>query len=711
MNKSLLTEQTLPYKLLVWFTVITVILILHSGYSIRSLGSVDQSIVTVHETSLQVNQLNRQIVRPIVNIRMLSMELVLAPNKKLRQGIDLEICAQLSVVDTIISDLKSRFNGGTNMPNSSVVSEFKRIQRGWIKYKGHLRQTRDYVDNSIRVAAFINVTVEEKDAYEELRINLDSFNANQLRSSDFVYNNAQEESSFLYWTLIVTTAVEVVLLICIMVFVLRMVRRYIRLKQEYEKELNEAMAKANSANQAKSNFLANMSHEIRTPMNAVLGFTEILRKRETDVKKIHYIDNIHTSGQALLNLINDILDLSKIESGKLELECKPVSIASLLREMETIFENKICDKGLVFVVDCAENIPEVVILDEGRIRQILINLLGNAIKFTHVGEITLRVSVPVGKWDVSRSLNLIFEVSDSGVGIASDQHEKIFGTFQQAQGQKTDQYGGTGLGLAITRRLVEMMDGEITVESQVGKGSLFTVTLAGVEICSAGLLKTSRDNELEQGEIHFENATILIADDIDYNREILSTYLEPYDFKVLYAVNGKETIEQVRKHHPDLVLLDMKMPEMDGYEVAQIIKNDQDLKHISLIAVTASALKQDEDLISEVCDSYLRKPVSSYELVGVMAEFLPHTVCEVTEVTEEITRDSSTEVPPPTVDDIAGLDKQLRSKLEDALLSGNISTFTELLNESNSVSPSVTKGLLKLADSFELEVLESLFKH
>lgn len=711
MNKSLLTEQTLPYKLLVWFTVITVILILHSGYSIRSLGSVDQSIVTVHETSLQVNQLNRQIVRPIVNIRMLSMELVLAPNKKLRQGIDLEICAQLSVVDTIISDLKSRFNGGTNMPNSSVVSEFKRIQRGWIKYKGHLRQTRDYVDNSIRVAAFINVTVEEKDAYEELRINLDSFNANQLRSSDFVYNNAQEESSFLYWTLIVTTAVEVVLLICIMVFVLRMVRRYIRLKQEYEKELNEAMAKANSANQAKSNFLANMSHEIRTPMNAVLGFTEILRKRETDVKKIHYIDNIHTSGQALLNLINDILDLSKIESGKLELECKPVSITSLLREMETIFENKICDKGLAFVVDCAENIPAVVILDEGRIRQILINLLGNAIKFTHVGEITLRVSVPVGKWDVSRSLNLIFEVSDSGVGIASDQHEKIFGTFQQAQGQKTDQYGGTGLGLAITRRLVEMMDGEITVESQVGKGSLFTVTLAGVEICSAGLLKTSRDNELEQGEIHFENATILIADDIDYNREILSTYLEPYDFKVLYAVNGKETIEQVRKHHPDLVLLDMKMPEMDGYEVAQIIKNDQDLKHISLIAVTASALKQDEDLISEVCDVYLRKPVSSYELVGVMAEFLPHTVCEVTEVTEEITRDSSTEVPPSTVDDIAGLDKQLRSKLEDALLSGNISTFTELLNESNSVSPSVTKGLLKLADSFELEVLESLFKH
>jgi signal transduction histidine kinase/CheY-like chemotaxis protein len=400
-------------------------------------------------------------------------------------------------------------------------------------------------------------------------------------------------------------------------------------------ELKKALVSAEEATKAKSEFLANMSHEIRTPLNAVLGFAQILKSMELDPKKARFIDNIHTSGKALLDLINDILDISKIEAGKLNLHYSAVSIVSLFNEIQAVFEEKITNKGLQFVVETSGEFPEALILDEIRLRQILINLLGNAVKFTDMGHI--RLSAGTRSLDSSTSqVDLIITVEDTGVGIPPDQKNKIFGTFEQASRQKNAKHGGTGLGLAITRRLVKLMGGEISVESEEGKGSSFSVILHNVELTAIETLSDKSSSSVDFDLISFERATILIADDIECNREMLATYLAPYDFDFIHAENGHQAIEKTTEHHPDLILLDMKMPGMDGYEASHILNNTPGLKDIPVIAVTASALKQDEEVISKLCNGYLRKPTSKADLIAELIRFLPHRIIENEVVSAEL---------------------------------------------------------------------------
>jgi PAS domain S-box-containing protein len=398
------------------------------------------------------------------------------------------------------------------------------------------------------------------------------------------------------------------------------------LVEERTRELAVAKEAAEAANHAKSQFLANMSHELRTPLNAILGFSEILDNLIVDPKQKDYIDRVRSSGNALLSLINDILDFSKIEAGKLVINYAPCSIRHLFEEIRDIFVHKTIQKSNDIQLVLDSELPAVLLLDELRIRQVLLNLVGNAAKFTEDGTITISAYTETDQNEQTSRLRLVFSVADTGIGIPEDQLLRIFDTFEQQDGQDQAQYGGTGLGLAITRRLLETMNGRIFVESTPGSGSIFTVVLEDVEVAALEALKMQESDEFDSKAIRFGKATVLIVDDINYNRDLLRGFLSGYGLELIEAENGSEAIEKSRRYLPDLVLMDMKMPVMDGYKASKIMNDDPELKNIPVVAVTASALRQDEEEILLICDGYLRKPVGRSELIKEVTKYLPHSI-------------------------------------------------------------------------------------
>lgn len=392
-------------------------------------------------------------------------------------------------------------------------------------------------------------------------------------------------------------------------------------------KLIEARDIAERANLAKSTFIANMSHEIRSPLNAILGFGQILREREIDKKKSHFIEAIYSSGKLLLTIINDILDLSKIESGKLELQYSPVSIKVLIEEINGIFAHNIKEKGLDFSISIPTDFPNTLLLDGFRMRQILINLISNATKFTNEGFIKLSFDYKFQDPQFRNSVRLSITVQDTGIGIPEDQISKIFDPFEQVDHQKTEKYGGTGLGLNIVKKLIEKMEGKISVESKVNQGSIFKIDIPGLEVLEIEHTSSKEVKLLNFSLIKFLPATILIADDIEYNRELLTSLLESWDFKFQIAKNGQEVLGLIEKEEkPDIILLDRKMPIIDGFELSLQLKKDEKLQKIPIIMITASALKEDQVEIEKVCDRFIAKPIDKTELVNTLLDFLPHRI-------------------------------------------------------------------------------------
>ncbi|MBM7865618.1 response regulator [Heliobacterium gestii] len=384
-------------------------------------------------------------------------------------------------------------------------------------------------------------------------------------------------------------------------------------------ELEAANEKKDLAVKAKSEFLANMSHEIRTPMNAILGFSELLNDHVIDEQGQRYLEYISSNGETLLRIINDILDLSKIEAGKLEIQRRPVHVWELVQEMRRAFATQVEKKGLEFIIEIDPALPARLLLDEVRLRQILFNLIGNAVKFTQRGSIKV-TACPVGDRKTG-VFDLAVTVEDTGIGIPEGQKQAIFEAFVQQKGQDA-RYGGTGLGLTITRRLVEMMNGEIALTSEVGRGSAFRVTLRDVERVDAAGPAVARARPA-RSDVHFTDSLVLVADDEVTNRKLVREYLEPHGIRFIEATDGREVIELAERHRPAAIILDMKMPVMDGFTVMQILKNDEELSTIPVVVVTASVLEDQEAGVRQAgCAAFLRKPVKKEQLLAEVARLL-----------------------------------------------------------------------------------------
>ncbi|MDH5682283.1 MAG: PAS domain S-box protein, partial [Spirochaetota bacterium] len=391
-------------------------------------------------------------------------------------------------------------------------------------------------------------------------------------------------------------------------------------RKKTEEALIIAKQKAEVANKTKSEFLSNMSHEIRTPMNAILGFTEILYGIIKDKTQREYISSIASSGKTLLTLINDILDLSKVEAGKLELNCSLVNPYSIFEDMSLIFSHKIAEKGLSYIIDIDPKLPTALLLDETRVRQVLLNLISNAVKFTENGFIKLTVSYEPCE-DDEKKLSLLFSVEDTGIGIPQEEIELIFKAFKQSKPRNQSLQSGTGLGLTITKRLIKLMGGEIAVTSELNKGSRFHVIIKNITISDDN--PDSLSNELTLPEnLIFDPATLLIVDDIKLNRDLVKAYLDPYPFNVIEGENGAQAIKLAESHKPDMIFMDLKMPDMNGFEATKRIKNISGLESTPVIAFTASAMKEIEDEIYQTCDGYLKKPVNKILLLREIAKHI-----------------------------------------------------------------------------------------
>lgn len=373
-------------------------------------------------------------------------------------------------------------------------------------------------------------------------------------------------------------------------------------------ELLAAKERADIANQAKSTFLASMTHELRTPLNAVLGYAQILKRdKGLSERQALGLNTIQQSGEHLLMLISDLLDLAKIESGKFELAPEAVNLPAFLAGIGNIIRVKAEQKQLLFALELAEHLPPTVLLDEKRVRQVLLNILGNAVKFTDRGHVRLRVSC-----NRENPVCLRFEVQDSGVGMSPDQLDKIFQPFEQV-GEAHRKFGGTGLGLSISRQLVRLMDSDIEVHSQQEVGSLFGFELLAPLVNGEIAAPTS---PLDIIGYHGPRRTILIVDDIAANREMLKDLLGDLGFRVCLASNGLEGLEQAQQQRPDAILMDIVMPLMDGLEATRRIRCSPGLEKVPIIAISASVTRddQDESLVAGAND-FMTKPVQQSALL------------------------------------------------------------------------------------------------
>jgi signal transduction histidine kinase/DNA-binding NarL/FixJ family response regulator len=471
---------------------------------------------------------------------------------------------------------------------------------------------------------------------------------------------------------------------------------------ERTSQLTIAKEQAEAANRAKSVFLANMSHELRTPLNAVLGFSQLM-KSDPDVttKQMESLDIINRSGVYLLNLINNVLDISKIESGRVVLEMASMDLDQLIYEIKSLMYAKAKERGLSFTVEQSPELPHYIKFDQGKLRQIIINLIGNAIKYTKRGGVVLRVMVV--KKETPERVLLGFDVEDTGSGIREEDRKRIFFPFVQL-GERSPAEAGTGLGLAISKQYVELMGGKIRVDSTLGKGSVFHFEVP-VEVLPDKAVPAVQQRGsiigLEEGQPQYR---LLITEDNPENRLLLYRILEPLGFDLRAAANGQEAVKLFEEWHPHLIWMDIRMPVMDGLEATRRIKANRTGYKTKIVALTAHALEEERnEIIAAGCDDFVRKPYLYDDIIDALTKNIG-----VRFIYKKETAPSTPTVAHPDTAALAALPKELLDELEHALDMLDITMVEKAITDITIHDAALGNALAGMTKNFQYKQLLKL---